>query len=99
MAAIGAVGMLFMLLLGILWILVPFAIFGVKPLLRDLVSEQRKNYAALSTLSQQIHAATLLMPGAEHAPQETAAESESKPRGRVEPTLGQITQNDQGNRP
>ena len=51
---IGALGLLgtlvstlFFLALGILWVLVPFAIFGIKPLLRDLISEQRKTQALL----------------------------------------------------
>ncbi len=38
MAGFGLIIMLFGLLLAVLWILVPFAIFGIKPLLRRLVS-------------------------------------------------------------
>ncbi|GAB3726702.1 hypothetical protein GCM10028862_02320 [Luteimonas pelagia] len=33
---------LFLILLVVLWILVPFAIFGIKPLLKQLVAEQRR---------------------------------------------------------
>ena len=47
-AAIGVVGFLFLLLLGILWILVPFAVFGIKPLLRQLLEEQRRTNQLLS---------------------------------------------------
>ncbi len=49
MDAMGAVGGVVMLLLGllalliaILWILMPFAIFGTKDLLRELIREQKK---------------------------------------------------------
>lgn len=44
----------FMLLLSILWILIPFAVFGIKGLLRDLLAELRRNNA----LSEQIVAET-----------------------------------------
>ena len=47
-AAIGVVGFLFLLLLGILWILVPFAVLGIKPLLRQLLEEQRRTNQLLS---------------------------------------------------
>lgn len=33
---------IFGLILTVLWILVPFALFGIKPLLRELVAEQRR---------------------------------------------------------
>lgn len=33
---------IFGLILTVLWILVPFALFGIKPLLRELVVEQRR---------------------------------------------------------
>lgn len=45
--AFGLIGALFSIALAILWILVPFAIFGVKPLLRELITEQRKTQALL----------------------------------------------------
>lgn len=35
-------------LLGLLWIFVPFAIFGIKDLLRQLVAEQRRTNEILS---------------------------------------------------
>lgn len=33
----------FIILPGILWILIPFAVFGIKGLLRDLLREVRRN--------------------------------------------------------
>ncbi len=33
---------IFGLILTVLWILVPFALFGIKPLLRELIAEQRR---------------------------------------------------------
>jgi len=41
------VGSLFALLLVILWIILPFAMFGIKPLLRELIQEQRTTNALL----------------------------------------------------
>ena len=38
LAGFSLIIMLFGLLLAVLWILVPFAIFGIKPLLRQLLS-------------------------------------------------------------
>ena len=36
------IGAIFGLILPVLWILVPFALFGIKPLLRELIAEQRR---------------------------------------------------------
>jgi heme exporter protein D len=33
----------FVILLSVLWVLIPFAVFGIKPLLRDLLRELRRN--------------------------------------------------------
>jgi len=38
-AAIGIVFYLFLILLAILWALVPFAVFGIKPILRQILAE------------------------------------------------------------
>ncbi|ATD66834.1 MULTISPECIES: hypothetical protein [Luteimonas] len=54
-AALGLVWMLFVGLLAILWVLVPFAIFGIKPLLRELIREQKATQALLTTISQQVY--------------------------------------------
>lgn len=47
LAAFGVIGTLFLFLLAILWLVIPFAIFGIKPLLRELIVEQRKTQALL----------------------------------------------------
>ena len=52
LAAFGLIGTLFAFVLAILWILVPFAIFGIKPLLRELISEQRKTQAMLMEIGK-----------------------------------------------
>lgn len=51
--------MIFLLTLSVLWILVPFASFGIKPLLRDVLAEQRKSHVALAAIYQEVQAATL----------------------------------------
>lgn len=87
-AALGGIFMIFSVILAILWILVPFAIFGIKPLLRDLLAEQRKTYAALATISQQIHTASLLVvPAASALPAQTPVPG---PGERTEPTFGDM---------
>lgn len=45
---LGLVILFFLIVLAILWLLVPFAIFGIKGLLRDLIQEQRRTNALLS---------------------------------------------------
>ena len=47
----------FVILLSILWILIPFAVFGIKGLLRDLLREVRRN----NELQDQIVAETRLI--------------------------------------
>ena len=51
---LGAVGVLFvvaafifLLVLAICWIILPFALIGTKPLLRQLLAEMRRNNALL----------------------------------------------------
>ena len=46
---LGSVLAVFLFILAILWILVPFAVFGIKPLLRTLIAEQL--YRAVTILS------------------------------------------------
>lgn len=55
LAAFGGFLTLFLLLIGILWLLVPFAVFGIKPLLGKILAEQRRTNEILTRLSQQIH--------------------------------------------
>jgi uncharacterized protein YoxC len=38
----------FGLILAVAWIILPFALIGTKPLLRELIAEQRKTNAMLS---------------------------------------------------
>ncbi|WP_368565693.1 hypothetical protein [Pseudoxanthomonas sp. UTMC 1351] len=49
----------FLCILAILWILVPFAVFGVKSLLHSLIAEQRRTNQALEALSEQLQASAL----------------------------------------
>lgn len=51
----GLFVILFLLVLGILWFIFPFAVFGVKPLLRQLIAEQKRTNETLARISQQIH--------------------------------------------
>ncbi|MBE2211203.1 MAG: hypothetical protein IAE66_06310 [Xanthomonadaceae bacterium] len=45
------IAVLFGIVLSILWILVPFAIFGIKPLLRQLIAEKQRSNALLAQLA------------------------------------------------
>lgn len=56
LAAFGLIGTLFLIVLAILWILVPFAIFGIKPLLVALGKEQRRTNEILSVMVKQMDA-------------------------------------------
>lgn len=48
MGAIGVIGfVVLMLVLFVLWVCMPFAIFGMKPLMRQLLAEQKKTNALL----------------------------------------------------
>lgn len=49
----GILGIAFFVTVSILWILVPFAVFGIKPLLRELIAEQRRTNELLSQKPQQ----------------------------------------------
>jgi hypothetical protein len=52
LAAFGLIGTLFFFILAILWLVVPFAIFGIKPLLRELIAEQRRTQALLMEIGK-----------------------------------------------
>lgn len=60
MQAVGGVVMLLLgllvLLIAILWILMPFAIFGTKDLLRELIREQRKTNEILIAEAKRVRA-------------------------------------------
>lgn len=49
-ASTFGIAWLLLLVLAILWILIPFAVFGIKGLLRDILAEQRRTNALLSGL-------------------------------------------------
>ena len=51
MGGLYLAAVLFAIVLGILWMILPFAIFGTKPLLRQLISEMRETNALLSSLT------------------------------------------------
>lgn len=42
LGAFVAIAWLFLVVLAILWIAMPFAIFGTKPILRELLTEQKR---------------------------------------------------------
>ena len=51
MAELGIIGILFALLIAILWILMPFAIFGTKDKLQTLIDETKKTNDILQKLN------------------------------------------------
>lgn len=53
LAGFSLIIFLFALLLAILWILVPFAIFGIKPLLKQLIVEQQRTQKLLEAAAVQ----------------------------------------------
>ncbi len=52
--SLGALWVLFLLVLGILWFLLPFAVFGTKDRLRDLIEENRRSNQELATIRKQL---------------------------------------------
>ena len=56
LAGLSVFAFLFTMLLAILWILVPFAIFGIKPLLKQLIAEQRATNKLLQLQTAQVQA-------------------------------------------
>lgn len=68
---IGLLVLVFLFVLAVLWFVLPFAIFGVKGLLRELIAEQRATKEAVLNLAWQVHNA-----GKAPAPLET-----TKPAG------------------
>ena len=51
-AAFGGILLVFGFILSVLWILVPFAIFGIKGLLKQLIAEQRRANDLLTGMAQ-----------------------------------------------
>lgn len=54
MSGLNLVIWLFLVVLGILWFFLPFAIFGTKDRLRELIEETRKTNAELEALRKEI---------------------------------------------
>lgn len=52
--SLSAIWILFLLVLGILWFLLPFAIFGTKDRLRDLIEENRRSNQELAAIRKQL---------------------------------------------
>jgi hypothetical protein len=65
-AGLGMIGIILGFIIGVLWLLVPFAIFGIKPLLRSVVKHleviERQN-AALVAASGTMHGVPLAVGG------------------------------------
>ncbi len=49
-ASFGLIGAIFFIILAILWVLVPFAIFGIKPKLSALLKEQQRTNELLTAI-------------------------------------------------
>ena len=53
-SSLGILWILFLVVLGILWFLLPFAIFGTKDRLRDLIEENRRSNQELAAIRKQL---------------------------------------------
>ncbi len=53
-SSLGIIWILFLVVLGILWFLLPFAIFGTKDRLRDLIEENRRSNQDLAAIRKQL---------------------------------------------
>ena len=64
------------ILLVVLWVVLPFAIFGLKPLLRELLAEQRRTNQMIDKLGRAVceygdAAVASRLPPGDHAPPRT----------------------------
>ncbi len=50
-AVLYLVGVMLAVLLAIVWLVLPFAVFGIKPLLRQVLEEQRKQTELLAQIA------------------------------------------------
>lgn len=82
---LGSVVAVFLFILAILWILVPFAVFGIKPLLRTLIAEQRRTYESLAAVSQQLHNAAVAPPVVIERPAQTTVVETPRPIDPIAP--------------
>lgn len=53
-SSLSILWILFLVVLGILWFLLPFAIFGTKDRLRDLIEENRRGNQELAAIRKQL---------------------------------------------
>ncbi len=51
LAVLYLVGVMLAVLLAIVWLVLPFAVFGIKPLLRQVLEEQRKQTELLAQIA------------------------------------------------
>lgn len=56
LGGLNLIVVLFLFVLGILWFLLPFAIFGTKDRLNELIAETQKTNAELAALRMEIKA-------------------------------------------
>lgn len=54
LAGLWAVLVLLALLVLVLWVLLPFAVFGIKPLLRQVLEQQREHTRLLGEIAAQV---------------------------------------------
>lgn len=54
-SGLSIIWILFLVVLGILWFLLPFAIFGTKDRLRDLIEENRRGNQELIAIRKQLN--------------------------------------------
>lgn len=50
----GVIWLLFLAILAVLWFLLPFAVFGTKDRLRDLIEENRRSNQELAAIRKQL---------------------------------------------
>lgn len=54
LAVLYLVGVMLAVLLAIVWLVLPFAVFGIKPLLRQVLEEQRKQTELLAQIAASV---------------------------------------------
>ena len=50
----GAIAFLILFVMGVLWCCVPFAVFGIKPLLQRLIQTNQENAEAIRKLTAEV---------------------------------------------
>lgn len=88
---IGLVVVLFLFVLALLWFLLPFAVFGIKDLLKELIRETRATREVLQAARTEAAAA---MGPRQAPPPPSGRTGPPAVSERVEPTLGEIMDRD-----